>query len=103
MNKNIPWLEKYRPKKIKDIVSQEEITNILNNIVLTKEMPHLLFYGSPGIGKTTAILALCRELYGIDKFYDNRKILFDICGNIINKDKYLFIDILSTRCFSPSV
>ena len=32
----------------------------------------------------------------IDKFYDNRKILFDICGNIINKDKYLFIDILST-------
>lgn len=70
-NNNIPWLEKYRPKKIKDIVSQEEITNILNNIVLTKEMPHLLFYGSPGIGKTTAVLALCRELYGIDKFYDN--------------------------------
>ena len=69
--KNIPWLEKYRPKKIKDIVSQEEITNILNNIVLTKEMPHLLFYGSPGIGKTTAILALCRELYGIDRFYEN--------------------------------
>ena len=32
----------------------------------------------------------------IDKFYDNRKVLFDICGNIINKDKYLFIDILST-------
>ena len=70
-NNNIPWLEKYRPKKIKDIVSQDEITNILNNIVLTKEMPHLLFYGSPGIGKTTAVLALCRELYGIEKFYDN--------------------------------
>ena len=32
----------------------------------------------------------------IDKFYDNRKILFDICGNIINKDKYPFINILST-------
>ncbi len=71
MNKNIPWLEKYRPKKIKDIVSQEEITNILNNIILTKEMPHLLFYGSSGVGKTTAILALCIELYGIKKFYDN--------------------------------
>ena len=71
ITKNIPWLEKYRPKKINDIVSQDEITNILNNIVLTKEMPHLLFYGSPGIGKTTAILALCIELYGLEKFYDN--------------------------------
>jgi len=69
--KNIPWLEKYRPCKINDIVSQIEITNILKNIILTKEMPHLLFYGSPGIGKTTAILALCHELYGIGKFDEN--------------------------------
>ena len=45
---------------------------------------------------STKISKISNVQTNIDKFYDNRKILFDICGNIINKDKYLFIDILST-------
>ena len=65
-----PWLEKYRPVRIKDVKSQPEITNILNNVVITKEMTNLLLHGSPGVGKTTAIWALCYELYGkhFDKY-----------------------------------
>lgn len=61
---NIPWIEKYRPKKLSEIVSQEESISILTNTLRTGELPHLLFYGSPGTGKTSSILALCNELFG---------------------------------------
>jgi replication factor C subunit 2/4 len=64
MNNNIPWIEKYRPKRLHDIVSQEEPISILGNTLKTGELPHLLFYGSSGTGKTSSILALCNELYG---------------------------------------
>lgn len=63
-NDNIPWIEKYRPKKLSEIVSQEESINILNNTLKTGELPHLLLYGSSGTGKTSSILALSNELFG---------------------------------------
>lgn len=61
---NIPWIEKYRPKKLSEIVSQDESISILNNTLKTGELPHLLLYGPPGTGKTSSILALCNELFG---------------------------------------
>lgn len=65
MNKNeIPWIEKYRPKYLNDVISQEESINILNNTLKTGELPHLLIHGGPGTGKTSSILALCNQLYG---------------------------------------
>lgn len=64
MDDKIPWIEKYRPKKISEIVSQNESISILKNTLKTGELPHLLLYGSPGTGKTSLILALCNELFG---------------------------------------
>jgi replication factor C small subunit len=61
-----PWTEKYRPKSLKDIVGQKEIAHLLKAYVKEKNMPNLLFAGPPGIGKTTAALALARDLYGED-------------------------------------
>ncbi|MFN3909972.1 MAG: replication factor C small subunit [Candidatus Anstonellaceae archaeon] len=58
-----PWTEKYRPKKLDDIIGQKEIVNSLKHFVREKNMPHLLFAGPPGCGKTTATLALANELY----------------------------------------
>ena len=58
-----PWTEKYRPKKLDDVIGQKDIINSLKSFVREKNMPHLLFAGPPGCGKTTATLALANELY----------------------------------------
>lgn len=59
-----PWIEKYRPKHIDDIVGHEEVVKRLKSYAESKNMPHLLFTGRAGIGKTCAALALANELYG---------------------------------------
>ncbi|KAI9346703.1 DNA replication factor [Pilaira anomala] len=64
---NLPWIEKYRPKTLDDLVSQDNITSTIENFIQAKKLPHLLFYGPPGTGKTSTILASARQLYG-DKF-----------------------------------
>ncbi len=60
---NLIWTEKYRPYKLDNIANQEDAVKILKNIVITKKMQHLLLYGPAGVGKTSAALALCLELY----------------------------------------
>lgn len=58
------WIEKYRPLKLADIVGQDEITRRLSSYVKSGDLPHLLFTGSAGVGKTTAAVALAREFFG---------------------------------------
>jgi replication factor C small subunit len=58
------WAEKYRPQSLDDMVNQTEIIGRLKNFVKDKNLPHLLFVGPAGTGKTTSILALARDLYG---------------------------------------
>jgi replication factor C small subunit len=58
------WIEKYRPTRLLDIIGQDEIVERLSSYVKTGNLPHLLFTGSAGVGKTTAAVTLAREFYG---------------------------------------
>ena len=60
---DLPWTEKYRPQKLDEIVGQKDIIQRLKAYVASSEMPHLLFSGPAGVGKTTAAMALAKELF----------------------------------------
>ncbi|MCF3652819.1 MAG: replication factor C small subunit [Aigarchaeota archaeon] len=60
----LPWVEKYRPKTLDEIVNQEEVVSSLKNILQTKAVPHMLFAGPPGVGKTATAHAFARDLFG---------------------------------------
>ena len=69
MNEKYPtndklWIEKYRPKILSEVAGQDEIVERLKAYVKIKNVPHLLFAGPAGTGKTTCALALAKELFG---------------------------------------
>lgn len=64
-----PWIEKYRPKTLKDVKGQDNAIETFNKMLDTNQAVHLLFYGPPGTGKTSSVLSFCNELYGENSFH----------------------------------
>ncbi|KAH9975970.1 P-loop containing nucleoside triphosphate hydrolase protein [Lactifluus volemus] len=60
----LPWVEKYRPVTLDDVVSHKDITGTIERFIEKNRLPHLLFYGPPGTGKTSTIIAVARRIYG---------------------------------------
>ncbi len=67
-NKNslnqIPWIEKYRPRKTDELILNETLLKKINKIIEDRDMPNLIITGIPGIGKTTTIKCIVQKLYG---------------------------------------
>ena len=58
----LPWVEKYRPTNINEIISHQQNIITIKKLLLGDSLPHLLFYGPPGTGKTTMIVQLVTNL-----------------------------------------
>jgi replication factor C subunit 3/5 len=59
-----PWMEKFRPYLLNDVISHKHIIDTFKKFIINKQLPHLILYGPPGIGKTSTILAFAHEFYG---------------------------------------
>ncbi len=64
------WTEKYRPKTFSDVKGQKNVVAKVQAFVQMKNMPHLMFSGPAGVGKTTLALVIARELFG-ESWRDN--------------------------------
>ena len=65
---NLPWVEKYRPNALEELISHEDIVRTIRKFISQDKLPHLLFYGPPGTGKTSTILACAKEIYSPKQF-----------------------------------
>ncbi|HEV3433655.1 MAG TPA: replication factor C small subunit [Nitrososphaera sp.] len=63
---NLMWSERYRPKKLREVVNQKEIIKGISNLIKSPDIPHMLFSGPAGVGKTTTALCIATELLGDD-------------------------------------
>jgi len=60
---NLIWTEKYRPSNINKIIQNDDIKQLLSSKSNLNDLPHLLFYGHPGTGKTTTAMAICKYIF----------------------------------------
>ena len=58
------WTEKYRPRTFSEVKGQKDIVSKIKAFVSQKNMPHIMFSGPAGVGKTTISLVTAHELFG---------------------------------------
>jgi len=61
---DLPWVEKYRPTALDDLVAHQEIISTIRNFIDKNALPHMLLHGPPGTGKTSTIVACANQMYG---------------------------------------
>jgi replication factor C subunit 3/5 len=67
----LPWIEKYRPNELDNIIIEDETRHLFEKMVETKLFPNMLFYGPPGTGKTTTIMCLIKKFQERYGFHNN--------------------------------
>jgi len=85
---NLPLIEKFRPQKLNDVMSHDNIVECLKRFIKTKQLPHLIFSGPAGTGKTSTILACAKELY---------KENFSMMVLIINASEERGVEVVRTK------
>ncbi|MCX8189625.1 MAG: replication factor C small subunit [Candidatus Diapherotrites archaeon] len=71
MQVEIPWVEKYRPKSLSEIVGQSSIIERLNSYARSRNVPNQLYSGPAGVGKTSSAIVLAKALFGEQGFKQN--------------------------------
>ena len=66
----LPWIEKYRPSSLDDLILCPIMKNKINNIINSKILPNMILTGSPCTGKTSTVLCLAKKIIGA-KYKDN--------------------------------
>ncbi|MBS3115321.1 replication factor C small subunit [Candidatus Woesearchaeota archaeon] len=64
------WTEKYRPRNFSEVKGQKDVVSKVKAFVTQKNMPHLMFSGPAGVGKTTISLVIAHEMFG-DSWHEN--------------------------------
>jgi replication factor C small subunit len=64
------WIEKYRPQSLDEVLGHEQITERIESYIEKNDLPHLLFSGPPGVGKTATSVSIAKEIYG-DEWREN--------------------------------
>jgi replication factor C subunit 2/4 len=67
IRKNLPWIEKYRPNKIENIMLDGPLKKRIQKMIVQRDIPNIILQGTPGIGKTSTIKCIAKEMYG--KYY----------------------------------
>lgn len=62
--KNLPWIEKYRPNKLENISLEPYIKKQIMTMIKNRDIPHIILQGTPGVGKTSTIKCIARQMYG---------------------------------------
>ena len=70
----LPWVEKHRPTSLDMIKGQDINIECLEKLIENKSLPHLLFYGNSGTGKTSTIMAIINKLFGKNKAFSLMKL-----------------------------
>jgi len=71
MNNNLPFSEKYRPRKLSDLIIDEIIFNKINSIINNKDVPNIIFTGKSGVGKTSTIHCIAKAIYCKNEYEDS--------------------------------
>ena len=82
------WVSEHVPLSLFDIYGQTDVVQMLKLSLQNEQISNMLFYGHPSTGKTSTILALCREYYG-DSFFDcvlDLNSIYDMGINIVRND-----------------
>jgi len=98
MNFNSLWCEKYRPNCLNNIVLSEETRKLLEHYRETRDIPHLLFVGTPGVGKTTTAKLIVNDILKCDYLYINAS-----DENGIDTIRHKIIGFAQTRSFDGGI